>query len=778
MGHIRKHASHGMARLAGADRAVPPSPKEGTQWVDVARGFATIWIVLVHFVERWAVGAYFGNPSAQWPPLADRLAQIHPLPIGGLDGWTANVLRYAGWLGDQGVHFIVASGIGLTLSALRAGSRFSTGEFYRSRLLRLMPLWIAAHLVFMAVGLLIGGLSPLDWRSWASLVGLRFLPEVFHFFAPAWWFIGLLLQFYFVFPLLMRWLRAMGPTRFFLVVGSLSLLIRGWGLLYLDDLVDWWSRGGFFVTRLPEFVFGMAFAAVLWDRRERPVTGPLPGLAIAAAAVVLLGNALSFTLVGMTFAFLLTGAGWMLLFYGLAAGTERGIGRMLGWVSAHSYSLFLVHHPFIARLVPPDLEDRSWLMMIGMLAAILALSVVAAIALERGTEFVQRWLSRARTARERVRIAASSFVAASLFAAALLTAEGLVRRFDPQEVLGWGERPSLQPDPRYGYKLVPGQTTRLRWLSYDYVVQANELGFPGPDYPAERAPGMLRILVTGDAYESAEGVDTNQSWPRLLEQLLRDRGVPAEVLNFSITGWGPNQYRAVIQDFVPVYRPDLVIVGFFVNEFGDVLTRDERYGNAPGFDAPPQESLRYFLTLTHLRAWIKNSLRSGPLGALRPDTESPGYFFGYYVALERDQLNAMEDAAGLVEERLREIKQTTEQHDGRLLLVQVPAPAQICPPESVEYTPPGIDIGDDARFDLDQPQRITRRICSDLAIECLDLRPAFEGSASLRPCQPKNLHWTRAGHELVANFVSRRLLAGPVSQSPDSVDTGQREQNR
>jgi len=115
-----------------------------------------------------------------------------------------------------------------------------------------------------------------------------------------------------------------------------------------------------------------------------------------------------------------------------------------------------------------------------------------------------------------------------------------VRRLDPQEVLGWGERPSLQPDPRYGYKLIPGQTTRLRWLSYDYVVQANELGFPGPLYPTERTPGTLRIIVTGDAYESAEGVDTGESWPRLLERRLRERGVQAEVLNFSITGWlGP-----------------------------------------------------------------------------------------------------------------------------------------------------------------------------------------------------------------------------------------------
>ena len=741
-------------------------------WLDVARGFALLWIVLVHFVEYWTPGSLFANPGSDWPALPERLAQLRPLQIPGLDGWVANLLRYVGWLGDQGVQiFIVASGVGLTLSALRAGGSLSTTSFYRSRLLRLLPLWIAAHLAFMGVALVLGGLSPFDWRFWASLAGLRFLPQVFYFFAPAWWFIGLLLQLYLVFPLLMRWLRALGSTKFFLIVGGLSLLIRGWGLLSLDEYLDWWSRGGFFVTRLPEFVFGMSFAAVLWDRRDRPSSGPSAGMAIASAGIVLLGNALSFTLVGMTFAFLLTGAGWILLFRALAPRTDRGVGWMLGWVALHSYSLFLVHHPIVSRVVPQDLEDHSWIMMLGVLAVVLALSCMAAIILERGTDFALRWFARARTPQDRAKLAVRALVAGLVVAAVLLAAEGLVRRLDPQEVLGWGERPSLQPDPRYGYKLVPGQTTRLRWLSYDYVVQANELGFPGPLYPTERTPGTLRIIVTGDAYESAEGVDTGESWPRLLERRLRERGVQAEVLNFSITGWGPNQYQAVVEDFVPLYRPDLVIVGFFVNEFEDVLSSNEESMNAPGFDAPPQDSLRYFLSLTHLRAWINNSLRSGPLAALKSDKRSPGYFFGYYTALERDQLAAMENAADLLEERLREIKLVTETHGGRTLVAQVPAPAQICPPQSVKYTPPGIDLADNSRFDLDQPQRITRRLCEAVGVQCLDLRPAFADSASLRPCQPRNLHWTRAGHELVAKFIADRLTeeAGASGQLPPGI---------
>ena len=58
--------------------------------------------------------------------------------------------------------------------------------------------------------------------------------------------------------------------RFLLVTLGVSLAIRTIGLWVFADLVpewnylDAWARGAVFVTRLPEFVFGMALAA--WAR--------------------------------------------------------------------------------------------------------------------------------------------------------------------------------------------------------------------------------------------------------------------------------------------------------------------------------------------------------------------------------------------------------------------------------------------------------------------------------------------------------------------------------
>jgi len=67
------------------------------------------------------------------------------------------------------------------------------------------------------------------------------------------------------------------------------------------------------------------------------------------------------------------------------------------------------------------------------------------------------------------------------------------------------------------------------------VVRTNELGFPGPLYPPQKGENVYRIFVTGEAFESAEGVDNEQAWPRLLEDRLN------------------NGTNAVIRKYAPVY---------------------------------------------------------------------------------------------------------------------------------------------------------------------------------------------------------------------------------
>jgi peptidoglycan/LPS O-acetylase OafA/YrhL len=727
------------------------------------KGVALVWIFLNHAAEQIWRGASLGNPYPDWPPLLERIRQWAPLGGYGLWGLPVNLFRYVGWLGDQAVGvFLIASGFGLTWGLLRNRSPgpIVWKEFYLRRVWRIYPLWWAAHALLLAKWL-IKGLPPGDASKLIlSLAGLRMTPSTFEFYSPSWWFIGLLIQLYLVFPILFLGMNRWGPRKFLIATLVVAALARGLGMMVFKDYMDPWIRGSIFITRLPEFVLGMVMADALGKRPERTEARlrSRPSL-LASGALYLLGTFLSLTWAGMTVAPFVVGLGAFGLLYPLlsrgGSGSRPGV---LGWIGFHSYPLYLVHQSVLARLV----TDTHVLTGNGVIRILLSavLTVAVAWVLEGGVGGIGRFLSE-RSRRRGPRRMLAELTAVGVGGAGLLVgAELLTRWRDPMEVQGWGERPSLAYDEELGWKLKPSRQTRLRWESYDYTVIANSLGFPGPEYPPSRSPGSLRILVTGDAFTSAEGVSTDRSWPRLLETELCHALSPrkVEVLNFAITAYGPQQYAAVTRRYVPLFRPDWVIIEFFVNDFSDVLTPVENMRDGIGLNYPESSPWRSVLRLVHLRKWIEVHCSSPWLSRLRGVPDPYGYLFGGFGYLERGPDRMWSEAPTLIARHLAEIRSVCEAAGSRLLVVMAPAAAQVCGPDRLSYYPRGVDLRDENRFDVDRPQRVLKGIADELHVPFVDLRAPLRGSSE-NPCQPRNMHWTEAGHHVVADTVARLLLA-------------------
>jgi peptidoglycan/LPS O-acetylase OafA/YrhL len=718
-------------------------------WLDLVKGAAILWIFTNHLAERLFGAPYAANPFPGWPLPAAQWAQWTPVSGYGLADIPLNLIRYTGWLGDYAVGlFLVASGLGLTwgLLAKRAPDQLALRAFYARRLRRLYPAWWVSHaavfLLLLAVPL---QLDALDARFFLSAAGIRFTPDTYYYLVPAWWFVGLLLQLYLIYPALWWLLRRVGALPLLLGVLLIALPVRSVGLFALTGYLDPWSRGALFITRLPEFVLGMACADWLYrhpaaaDRLRHPLAVAAALTAFAAAV------ALSVTLAGMTVTPLIASAALGALGYALFAPQTHvtALTRPLKWAGDHSYALYLTHHLVLIVLVAPLTPDAGLVGVTLRIAAALVVTPAAALALEAVTNRLLRLPAR--------RLAAG----AAAVVAVLIGGELLVRQVDPQEVNGWGERPALQPDTRFGWTLIPSQVTRLRWVSYDYTVTATALGFPAPEYPPERAPGTLRLLVTGDAFTSAEGVDTPQAWPRLLESVLAARlNRPVEVLNFALTGYGPQHYAAVIQAFAPVYVPDRVLIGWFVNDFADTQVTPGEFAASIGFDAPPPDDPITLLTLAHLRRWL-HLYAYEPL--LERITSRPGanrWFLGQFAALER----AQPDAAAQVDAARRALESArAAAGDAPLTLVLIPAAVQVCDPSGLRYVPAGVDLADAARFDVDRPQRLATALAAELGLDVIDLRAAFAGQPC--PYQPENLHWLESGHALAADAVASHLAA-------------------
>jgi peptidoglycan/LPS O-acetylase OafA/YrhL len=728
-------------------------------WIDRLKAVALLWIFLNHASERIFGDELFANPDSKWPPLRERIAQMKPVGGFGFLSPLANLFRDIGWAGDMAVGlFLLLSGFALAWSNLsRPGGPLPPLQFYRRRLGRIYPTWLVAHLWLLVLPAIFAlHTSLIDSRLYFSLLGIRITPDQFYFGWSAWWFIGLILQLYFVFPLLWKILAKWGPLPFAIIVCSTAIAIRAAGLFYFSDYLDCWSRGAIFVTRLPEFAIGMSMGVWMF-RGARPKAVPMFAGGLIAVAV---GTALSFTLGGMAISPFIESAGLFGIFYPLFASRSDNPARLnpiswLDWIGRHSLSLYLVHQPFVRALTRPAATAGMLLRDIAGCGGAVGLTIVAAIMLEWFTELCIRIVGRWHRSPRRLPVGIAAACLVLLVWGGLVAGDQYVRQTRAQEAadLGWGERPSLRPDPIFGWNLIPDKTTRLRWLTYDYTVTANHLGYPGPQYPDAKPPGTYRILVTGDAFTSAEGVDTDKAWPRLLEKKL-SASRPTQVMNFAITGYGPNQYLAVVNAYAPRFHPDLILIGLFVNDYGDVLETDDEFRTWIGFGLPDPNGIAARASFRQL-AWFARTQAIQHVEHLIHHRDRDGYALGNFHFMEKDCPDVVGEGRVLMKDRLSRIKTIADTLGAKVVIAMIPSGPQVCPKQLLAYWPDKTDLTDADRFDPDLPQRTTKSIADELGIPTFDLRPPLKMALSRgSPYQANNMHWTELGHETAADYLA------------------------
>ncbi len=183
---------------------------------------------------------------------------------------------------------------------------------------------------------------------------------------------------------------------------------------------------------------------------------------------------------------------------------------------------------------------------------------------------------------------------------------------------------------------------------------------------------------------SAEGVDTEESWPRLLERRLAQqfKGLNAEVLNFAITGYGPRQYSAVIKKFAPEFLPDLIVIGFFVNEYQDVLRTDDEFRDSIGLGKPLPSPLVSTLKRSHLRQLVLLRITQPVQSWIHQVPNPHGYFLGGFTSLESNPTWDRDLGVRLTSLHMQEISKVALDVEAEVLVVLIPAAIQVCPQEN------------------------------------------------------------------------------------------------
>jgi len=146
--------------------------------------------------------------------------------------------------------------------------------------------------------------------------------------------------------------------------------------------------------------------------------------------------------------------------------------------------------------------------------------------------------------------------------------EGLsLFRIDPEVPITMGLRPNASVKAFIYHD-------RRRNIRKYFHVRVNSLGLRGRETAIEKPAGAFRILTLGDSWTFGEGVEDDETFSAQLEELLRDYCPPkkkCEVINGGYAaGRGPDEAYLYLKNKGIRFKPDVVILGSFVNDTFDL----------------------------------------------------------------------------------------------------------------------------------------------------------------------------------------------------------------
>ena len=299
-------------------------------------------------------------------------------------------------------------------------------------------------------------------------------------------------------------------------------------------------------------------------------------------------------------------------------------------------------------------------------------------------------------------------------------------------------------DDDLGWKLRPGAVDPWGGVA----VSINERGYRGPLVPYARAERTRRVLYLGDSvtfgYRVASWHDT---FPFLADSLVAARdSMAVETVNLSVEGYSQWQQAIVMEKESARYRPDLVVIGFVLNDVTEMFHLVRFGGAEEGFQmrhaasswiGRALEKSAIVYEIQNVTREVKAKRRLGQdvrLGAIKQQ------------ALEVETLMHHPDQANVKTAwdfalaDLQKIADRCAQLDIPLLVVAFPFAVQLSDPEG-----------------LGAPQRVLMNYTHARGIAAVDLLPALATRARADSTASLFLdedHFSLTGHRAVADLLA------------------------
>ena len=126
------------------------------------------------------------------------------------------------------------------------------------------------------------------------------------------------------------------------------------------------------------------------------------------------------------------------------------------------------------------------------------------------------------------------------------------------------------------YKPRPSSTISGRTDEFDFEYKHNSLGFRDVEHTLAKPEGVFYILGLGDSFTYGVGISFEESYLFRLEKMLNERQgehPKIEIIKAGIPRFFPEAERLVLQHYGIKFNPDLILIGFLVNDVMDTFSR-------------------------------------------------------------------------------------------------------------------------------------------------------------------------------------------------------------
>lgn len=170
--------------------------------------------------------------------------------------------------------------------------------------------------------------------------------------------------------------------------------------------------------------------------------------------------------------------------------------------------------------------------------------------------------------------------------------------------------PRYHTDYQYGEYVLRGvRPNSDYWMtsvdgSWNFIT--NNRGFRNKkNFSYSKPQNTLRVLSLGDSHTQGYEVRQDFTFSAVLERFLALNVGPAEVINAGVSGFSTAEELVLLENEGAKYLPDVVILGFFANDFEDNLK-----SNLFGIDMDGQLTYKNYKHIPGVR--IQNAIYSLP----------------------------------------------------------------------------------------------------------------------------------------------------------------------